>query len=678
MNEGTVGGSEVITLAGVRERLAAYEEECRKEKSLPKTKITVFRVEDGCSKDNLAYDDEYETTTGGEPENNHHSNLLGNDDETSVGADDLDLEPDEHGDPDYSAAFNYSARPGFFRGGSFEDSDEENGKEPVEEKTPEQLAKDAKEEAAKKTFTILLEKEKVQAASAAQLAAASSSSLQETVVLQSFSSLQKRYLSAVAELRPEVDDNANTASINKQKIKAELRKEANRKERFSTLKSSYYAYAEARAAQDKREAVEDICVEEEIEKLEDEVVEEWVDYAVKAVEKVEILVAAKESGEVTETSEDGEDDDDDFAEMEKWREEAKKLKEEAKERKQRKAQQEKFRAERKEKAKERAARMHAKYLTKKKEKAEQAAAAKKLQESYSDSAAEAEEHEELESEHEAEVAEAADGTKKAEAADMGEHKKKKKSDHHGKKKKKDEKFKDEKKKKEHHHHKKKKGDDDGEDNVVDKKKEDNGGESDGDDAPDEKFPRNLDNTIWKNVLKFWSNKPKSVKEKSSKVIITTTPGSDCFRPGATSGNDSASFYWHKVEGDFECVVHIKGDFAKPYDKAGIMLRVDEKTWMMSGMEYFGEQLNNSSCITREISDWSLAPLPDEARKGCWFCVKRLGNKVESFYSMDTKTWIQTRQGLFTDTPTIKVGIATGSPTGEGFKVTFDKFWMKKK
>jgi uncharacterized protein len=213
---------------------------------------------------------------------------------------------------------------------------------------------------------------------------------------------------------------------------------------------------------------------------------------------------------------------------------------------------------------------------------------------------------------------------------------------------------------------------------VDKKKEDNGGESDGDDAPDEKFPRNLDNTIWKNVLKFWSNKPKSVKEKSSKVIITTTPGSDCFRPGATSGNDSASFYWHKVEGDFECVVHIKGDFAKPYDKAGIMLRVDEKTWMMSGMEYFGEQLNNSSCITREISDWSLAPLPDEARKGCWFCVKRLGNKVESFYSMDTKTWIQTRQGLFTDTPTIKVGIATGSPTGEGFKVTFDKFWMKKK
>ena len=709
MNQDSTGAQEIITLAGVRERMAAYEEECkRKQEVKSKTKITLFQVEDGKLHDSFSHSNsgDYQsddhsnirehTSTGTfdfdasgdeqeRPEGDSHDNDNTNDDDDkSVGADELDLEPGPHGS---SSAFDYSSRPDLFRGDSFGSSGDEaeqqqqrSNKEP-EEKTPEQIQKDQKEEEVKKTFTMLLEKEFDQKTSASS-----------PVILQSFSSLQKRYLSAVTALRPQTFS-TDASSTSKQNIKAELREEAIRKDRFNSLKSSYNAYAEA--AQDKRENVEDIQVEEEIEKVEDEVVEEWVDYAEKAVEKVEILVESA-AADGAETSE--EDAADDMAEMERWREEAKKLKQEAAERKQRKAEQDAYRAKRKEKAKERAAK-RAEYLKQKKERAEkkaetEAAAAadeeetqeqdqastaedKQLQEEQeaADQKAledrimaqqEAEEAEKRQAQqaavaaHEAEIEAKMKEQKEAEPAaeEQVDQAKKKKSDHHDKKKG-DKKKKKEKKDKHH----KKTGDEGGDGSDVE---------------VDEKFPKNLDGSIWKNVLKFWTNKPKSLKEKGSKVIMSSVPGSDCFRRSRDSVNDNASFYWHKVEGDFDCVVHIKGDLTRPYDKAGIMLRVDEKNWVMSGVEYFGEQLNNACCITREISDWSLAPLPEQAKKGCWFCVKRIGNKVESFYSMDTKNWIQTRQGLFTEAATLKVGIATGSPMGESFKVTFDRFWLKKK
>jgi regulation of enolase protein 1 (concanavalin A-like superfamily) len=96
--------------------------------------------------------------------------------------------------------------------------------------------------------------------------------------------------------------------------------------------------------------------------------------------------------------------------------------------------------------------------------------------------------------------------------------------------------------------------------------------------------------------------------------------------------------------------------------------------VMSGLEFFNKRVNHSSCITRGISDWSLAPLPDEAAKdGIWIAIKRNSNKVECFYSFDLKEWVQTRQGLFPTEDTLKVGIVAACPMGEPFKVVFERF-----
>jgi regulation of enolase protein 1 (concanavalin A-like superfamily) len=189
---------------------------------------------------------------------------------------------------------------------------------------------------------------------------------------------------------------------------------------------------------------------------------------------------------------------------------------------------------------------------------------------------------------------------------------------------------------------------------------------------------NPDGTNWKDPFKAWMNKPKKVKIEGARINVRVPEKTDCWRK--TRHNfimDNAPFYWHKIAGDFEVVCKISGGFEKMYDKAGLMIRQDEENWIMSGMECFNDQMNHSTCITRDYTDWSLAPLPENSEKvGIWFAIKRLGDAIETFYSIEGKKWIQTRQGLFSSAPVLKVGIVCACPMGDPFKVNFDMYRCK--
>lgn len=140
--------------------------------------------------------------------------------------------------------------------------------------------------------------------------------------------------------------------------------------------------------------------------------------------------------------------------------------------------------------------------------------------------------------------------------------------------------------------------------------------------------------------------------------------------------DNPHYYWHKVEGEFNCLVKIKGTFGADYNKAGILLRQDERNWVMSGLEYFGGRLCLSTSITRNITNWSLAPVADEQKvreEGIWIAVKRQEDRVACYYSFNLEDWIQTFMGVFEVEDTIKVGLAAACPQGDPFKVVFERF-----
>jgi regulation of enolase protein 1 (concanavalin A-like superfamily) len=128
------------------------------------------------------------------------------------------------------------------------------------------------------------------------------------------------------------------------------------------------------------------------------------------------------------------------------------------------------------------------------------------------------------------------------------------------------------------------------------------------------------------------------------------------------------------------MVKVAGDFGHAEDKAGIMARLDDQTWVHAGLEMGKDgKLHHFTCVTRDYTDRSTSPLPQERierTNGVWICMKRMGNAFETFYSFDAMKWDQSRQGLFTERPVLQVGLCGACPSGKEFSVVFDQYRVK--
>ena len=73
-------------------------------------------------------------------------------------------------------------------------------------------------------------------------------------------------------------------------------------------------------------------------------------------------------------------------------------------------------------------------------------------------------------------------------------------------------------------------------------------------------------------------------------------------------HDNGHFGFTDRVGDFSAEVTFAGVYRELYDQAGMMLRLDERTWLKAGIEYTDGQQHLSVVVTRGVSDWSVLPL----------------------------------------------------------------------
>ena len=708
---------ETLRQAGIRERLRLYQEQCKKQKdvtSLKKEKLEVNKLKDeykdvnkyagspmnrgkkkvtasvGKLDDSLIFEFQASSTSLNKDSENEDSkskmngsganyslrpgmtrgNSFDDDDNVLQFEDDSPSPKQGRG----GGGANYSMRPGLFRGQSFDDEEETI--------TKPQSVKDREEAIAKATLAYALDQEEGVESN-------------ESSVLQPFTSIRARYLKAVKPLRPESID---ISKVNAKEFKEHRIKEADKKDRYMALSKSWDEYQSSAQDKPSPKTQADEEIEEEIEETIDQIDNEWVEFVDKVVQK------AQDDSE-------GEDDEDDLA---MWIAEAKRLKAWQKAKRKAKAKQEEE--------------YWIEEARKLKEGGHELGTAPPVEEesdddSSSSSSGSDEEEEEikqgndseakdLEAEKEAKKAAAKAEKKAAKKAAKKEAKKaKKEAKKENKRREKEEKkptLIDSDSESEDNSDKNKprpsknakaptrpkpppkdvpdelsdyeplsSSDEESESKATRKKKTTKPVKLQGQESlavPTE--ARNVDGTLWKKSLKAWMNQPKKkIREQGAEIVVRVPPKTDCWRK--TRHNfimDNAPFYWQKMIGDFELIVKVRGGFGTMYDKAGLMVRRDDETWITSGMEYFNNQVNHSTCVTRDFTDWSLSPLPLNAEKaGIWFCLKRIGNSYESFYSIDSKEWIQTRQGLFTDAPVVKAGIFCACPMGTEFKVHFEFF-----
>lgn len=173
----------------------------------------------------------------------------------------------------------------------------------------------------------------------------------------------------------------------------------------------------------------------------------------------------------------------------------------------------------------------------------------------------------------------------------------------------------------------------------------------------------------------WLNEPASWRLEDDTILVTANPHTDTWREPKEGGiRSSGHFYFGRVEGDFRIEVGFSGEYRELYDQAGIMLRVDDRTWMKCGVELVHGVQHASVVMTREWSDWSILAIGNPEK--IWIRVERKGAMLFVYYSLDGSSFTLMRKGYFSDAQAVDAGIMIAAPQEKGFSAVFEGLSIK--
>jgi uncharacterized protein len=168
----------------------------------------------------------------------------------------------------------------------------------------------------------------------------------------------------------------------------------------------------------------------------------------------------------------------------------------------------------------------------------------------------------------------------------------------------------------------------------------------------------------------WLNEPPQWRIEGDKITVSTAAKTDFWRKTHYGFiRDSGHFFYQRIEGDFTINVKFSGQYAALYDQAGVMVRLDETTWMKCGVEYVNDVQQASVVVTRDFSDWSVVSLADNP-PSFWLRVTRHEGSMEVYYSLDGSEYTMQRIAYLSPDG-VDVGLMCASPDGDGFTVVFE-------
>jgi hypothetical protein len=173
----------------------------------------------------------------------------------------------------------------------------------------------------------------------------------------------------------------------------------------------------------------------------------------------------------------------------------------------------------------------------------------------------------------------------------------------------------------------------------------------------------------------WLNEPTSWSAADDVLTVTADPDTDFWRTthyGYVA--DSGHLYGDDVTGNFDLTVVVSGAYVDQYDQAGAMVRIDDRNWLKTGIEFFDGRARVSTVVTLGYSNWTVAELPDGSSDICLRLARR-GDSVEVRYlagdrpadpdTMNLGAVIYLPPGR----PAL-AGAMCAAPKGRGFTVSF--------
>ena len=171
----------------------------------------------------------------------------------------------------------------------------------------------------------------------------------------------------------------------------------------------------------------------------------------------------------------------------------------------------------------------------------------------------------------------------------------------------------------------------------------------------------------------WLNEPKVWNLTTDQLTVATDAGSDFWQKTHYGFvHDSGHFFAHNITGDFTAQIHVKACYKSLYDQAGLMIRVDENTWIKIGIELSDGELMLGSVLTIGSSDWATGAFTG-GDSGVWLRVTLVNGVMKIQWSDDGKRWPLLRLCNFPDVETYQVGPMCCSPITGGMNADFSAF-----
>ncbi|WP_406689233.1 DUF1349 domain-containing protein [Saccharopolyspora sp. ID03-671] len=171
----------------------------------------------------------------------------------------------------------------------------------------------------------------------------------------------------------------------------------------------------------------------------------------------------------------------------------------------------------------------------------------------------------------------------------------------------------------------------------------------------------------------WLNEPANWLTYAG-LTVTSDTGTDFWQTTHYGFNrDTGHALMVPVGAQFRMRTRFFGDYREQHDQAGLMLRLDERNWIKTGIEYVDGEQFLSAVVTRDFSDWSRQPLSAVCGdvESVTIEIERFEDAVQIRYAPeDGEPVHDLRIAYFPPDVPASAGPMCASPDGAGFPVRF--------
>ncbi|WP_430257685.1 DUF1349 domain-containing protein [Neorhizobium sp. IRS_2294] len=173
----------------------------------------------------------------------------------------------------------------------------------------------------------------------------------------------------------------------------------------------------------------------------------------------------------------------------------------------------------------------------------------------------------------------------------------------------------------------------------------------------------------------WLNQPANSDASDIALSVTTDASTDFWRETHYGFvRDNGHFYAFQADGDFTAQVRVQAHFEHLYDQAGLMVRLDERRWVKTGIEFSDGYGLLGSVLTDEASDWATGRY-DGDPSDFWIRVTVQSGVLRIQASGDGKTWPLVRLCPFQKADHYFVGPMCCTPERAGLEVRFSEWQL---